>query len=126
MFGSVFIASAIGHLTQTVAMANYIEARGMPNAYLVTQMSGIAIAVGGVAVIVGLFGDLGALLLLLFLVATALTVHTFWREPEGEARSMMQTQFMKDLALAGGALVLFGVFVEFGDTLGFTITGPAL
>jgi uncharacterized membrane protein YphA (DoxX/SURF4 family) len=126
MFGLVFIASALGHLTQTVTMANYIEARGTPNAYLLTRVSGVGIALGAVSVMIGIFGDLGALLLFLFLLATSFTVHTFWREPEGEARSMVQTQFMKDLALAGAALVLFGVFVEFGDALGFTLTGPAL
>jgi putative oxidoreductase len=38
---------------------------------------------------------------------------------------MEQTQFSKDLALAGAALMLFGLFAIAGDQVGLTITGPA-
>ena len=38
---------------------------------------------------------------------------------------MEQTQFSKDLALAGGALILFFLFQQFGEAIGLTIE-PAL
>jgi hypothetical protein len=39
-------------------------------------------------------------------------------------RQMEMTQFMKDIALTGGALILFGLYALFGDVLGFQIVGP--
>jgi putative oxidoreductase len=64
----------------------------------------------------------GALMLALFVVATALLMHPFWRESDEQAKMMEQVQFSKDLALAGGALSLFVVFAGLGPELGLTIT----
>jgi hypothetical protein len=51
-------------------------------------------------------------------------MHGFWRETDGQAKQQEQVQFMKDISLAGGALLLFALFVKVGDGLGLTITGP--
>ncbi len=124
MFGLVFVAAALGHLTETKGIARQAEQRGIPRPQRVVQLSGIAILIGAASVMLGVFPDVGALILAAFLLATAGLVHRFWTEPAGDGRTMTQTQFMKDLALAGGAVVLFGVFVHLGDGLGYTLTGP--
>ncbi len=124
MFGLVFVAAALGHLTDTRALARQADRRGLPRSLLLVQLSGVAILVGAVSVMAGVYPDVGALILAGFLLATAGLIHRFWSEPPGDARMTTQTHFMKDLALAGGALVLFGLFVHTGDTLGYTITGP--
>jgi uncharacterized membrane protein YphA (DoxX/SURF4 family) len=49
--------------------------------------------------LLGVWADLGALLLVIFLLPTAYLMHGFWREV-GEARLNRQVQFNKDLALA--------------------------
>ena len=123
MFGVLFLAAALGHLTQTNAMSDFVESRGVPNAHLATQASGVAILLGGISVMLGVYADVGALVLFVFLIGTAVLVHRFWNEPEGEQRTMVQTQFMKDLALAGAALVMFAVFAEADDRLGYMLTG---
>ena len=124
MFGMLFVASALGHLTQTSSMADYAESKGVPSAYAATQATGVALAIGAGSVMFGLFADVGALILLVFLLATAFMIHSFWNEPEGEAKITVQTQFMKDVALAGAALVMFAYFVDAGDTLRYALTGP--
>jgi len=125
MFGALFVASGLGHLSQSASMGRYAESRGVPRGRLATQVSGVAIILGAASVILGIVPDLGALVLVAFLLGTALLIHKFWTEPEGDVRMMAQTQFMKDIALAGAALVMFGFFAEAGDALRFTMTGSA-
>ncbi|MGH3451474.1 MAG: DoxX family protein, partial [Haloechinothrix sp.] len=79
--------------------------------------------VGALMVLLGIWADLGALLLVLFLVPTAVLMHGFWKETGAEARQMEMIQFMKDMSLAGAALMLFAYFVS-ADAPGLTITGP--
>jgi uncharacterized membrane protein YphA (DoxX/SURF4 family) len=75
-------------------------------------------------VLLGIWPDLGALLLVVFLVPTAIVMHAFWRETDAQTRQTEMISFMKDLALAGAGLALFALFAYAGDDLGLTITGP--
>jgi putative oxidoreductase len=124
LFGLLFVASAFAHLTQTEAMAGYAQSRGLPAARPAVLVSGLLILAGGLMVIVGVWGDLGALFLVAFLLLTALLIHNFWKETDPGARQQEMTQFMKDLALAGAALLVFVLFAYAGEDLGATITGP--
>ena len=84
----------------------------------------VLLALGGVSVLLGICPDLGALLLVVFLVPTALLMHPFWKEAEAQAKMTEQVQFFKDTALAGAALMLFALFAYVGDDLGLVIVGP--
>jgi uncharacterized membrane protein YphA (DoxX/SURF4 family) len=123
LFVALFLSSAFGHLTQTQAMAGYAKSRGVPMPGPAVIVSGLLILVGGVFVLLGIWADLGALLIAVFLVPTALLMHGFWKE-SGEARMQETIQFQKDIALAGAALMLFALISFAGDRLGLTITGP--
>jgi putative oxidoreductase len=79
---------------------------------------------GGVSVLLGIWADLGSLLLALFLIPTAILMHGFWKETDPQAKMTEMNQFSKDLALGGAALMLLGLFSIAGDKLGLTITGP--
>ena len=124
MYGLLFLASALAHVTQTGELAAYAEGRGVPLARPATMLGAVILVLGALSVMLGVYADVGALALAVFLLATAFGVHRFWIEPEGEPRQTVQTQFMKDFALAGASLVMFGLFAELGDALGLTITGP--
>jgi putative oxidoreductase len=121
LFCFLFLSSAVGHLTKTDAMAGYTRSRGVPAAQQAVLVSGLIILVGALMVLLGIWGDLGSLLLVVFLVPTAVLMHGFWKETEPMAKQMETVQFNKDVALAGAAL---GFFVVFHTDLGLTITGP--
>jgi uncharacterized membrane protein YphA (DoxX/SURF4 family) len=123
LFVVLFLSSAFGHLTQTQAMAGYAKSRGVPMAAPAVIVSGLLILVGGVFVLLGIWADLGALLIAIFLVPTAVLMHGFWKESD-QARMTEMIQFQKDLALAGAAIMLFALISFAGDHLGLTITGP--
>jgi putative oxidoreductase len=124
LLAALFLGSAYGHLAQTDAMAGYATAKGVPSARLAVLFSGLVILAGGIMVLLGIWADLGALLLVVFLVPTALLMHAFWRESDPGAKMSDQIHFNKDMALAGGALIAFALFAYAGHDLGLTITGP--
>ena len=124
LFASLFLGSAFGHLTQTEGMAGYAAAKGVPSPKLATQASGAMLLVAGLMVLLGVWADLGALLIVLFLLPTAFLMHNFWKETDPQAKQMEMIQFNKDIALAGAALAFFGLYAGRADDLGLTITGP--
>jgi putative oxidoreductase len=124
VFPLLFVGSAFGHLTKTAAMAEYAQYRGVPAARLSVLVTGAQLLIGGLSVALGVWGDLGALLLLLFLVPTAFLMHAFWKESDPQAKATEQAQFMKNISLAGAALVLFVVFAS--GHFGLTLTDPLI
>jgi putative oxidoreductase len=124
LFAALFLNSAIGHLTQSKAMAGYAGSKGVPAPRAVVFASGILLAAGSLSVLLGIWADLGALLLLIFLVPTALLMHNFWTLSNAEARQDDMIHFLKDVALSGACLMLLAFFSFVGDDLGLTITGP--
>jgi len=51
--------------------------------------------------------SVGAWLLIGFLVSAALVMHDFWAAEDAQVRQTEMAQFMKNVALAGAALVFF-------------------
>jgi len=124
MFAAIFLNSAVGHLTKTTMLGGYAASRGVPRAKVAVFGSGLLLALGGLSVLLGVWADLGALLLVIFLVPTALLMHPFWKETDPQAKLTEQVQFFKDMALAGASLMLLALIAHAGGDLGLTITGP--
>ena len=124
LFAYLFIGSGIGHLTQTAAMAGYAESRGVSNSKLMVQISGVAMILGAVSIVFGIWGDIGALGLAILLVITAVMMHAFWKETDPTNKMMEMVQFNKDIALAGGALAIF--YILGSDFAPYTITNPLI
>ncbi len=124
LFALIFIASGFAHFANRKAMTEYAEAVGAPAPGPGVLVSGLMILAGGLMVLLGIWGDLGALLLVAFLLPAALIMHAFWKHEDPQMAQTEQVMFMKNVSLAGGALAFFWLFVEYGDDLPLTITGP--
>lgn len=124
LFVLLFLGSAMSHLTQTDGMAGYAESRGVRPARPAVLVTGVQISVGALLVLLGIWMDVGFILLALFLVSTAFLMHAFWKETDATAKQMEQIQFMKDLSLAGACIMLLAAVWMLGEDLGLTITDP--
>ncbi len=102
----VFVYSGIGHLTQTKAMVGYAQSKNAPAPNITVPLSGIMIIVGALLVLLGWHRFIGAGLLVIFMVPTAFVMHAFWKVTDPMARVGERAHFLKDLALAGAALLL--------------------
>jgi putative oxidoreductase len=126
LFVSLFFASAYSHLSATERMTEYTRSKGVPFPRQMTLGSGLVLLLAGLSILFGVWADLGALLLFLFLVPTALLMHAFWKEEDAGARQSEMINFQKDIALAGAALMLFALFAYSGSDLGLMISRPAV
>ncbi|MTE13859.1 DoxX family protein [Nocardia aurantiaca] len=124
LFALLFLISGFGHLAQRAPMAQYAQSKGVPAPKLAVPASGVLLLAGALSVLLGVWADLGALLLFVFLVPTAFLMHNFWKETDAQAKQTEMIQFNKDIALAGAALMLFAFFAHTGGDLGLTLTGP--
>lgn len=124
LFVFVFLTAGFAHFTNRRMMAQYAGSKGIPAALPVVLAGGALLLAGAVSILFGIWADLGALLLVAFLVPTAVLMHSFWKETDPQARMMEMNQFSKDLALAGAALLLFALFAYVGADIGLTVTGP--
>ena len=125
LFGTLAVTSAVsGHFANTDGLAGYAEARGVKSGGRgLVLISGVILLLAGVSIIVGIWPDLGALLYFVFLVTAAFVIHHFWTDDDPMMKQNEQTQFMKDMALAGAALIAFTYFVTVGEAGPFQITG---
>jgi putative oxidoreductase len=124
LFVAVFLGAGVAHLTQTRETAEYASSKGVPNAVLLVQVSGVQMLVGGLMVLLGIWMDLGFLILAAFLVPAAVLIHAFWRVDDPEQLNVERSQFMKNLALTGACLIMFALVARLGPDLGLTITEP--
>jgi putative oxidoreductase len=124
LFVMIFLSSGLmGHLGPGRPMlTQFAAARKIPSPAFLVPFSGLWIVVGSLSVLFGIYGDVGALMIAIFVVATALFMHPYWKESEEQQKMQEQVQFSKDLGLAGGALALLVVFAALGSELGLTIT----
>ena len=114
-FAFIFITSGIAHFAKLEAMTGYAKYKKLPAAKLGVLLSGLMLLAGGAAVLLGVYADLGALLLAIFLVLAAVIFHNFWAEKDATAKQNETLAFMKDIALAGAALVIFALVAKHAD-----------
>jgi putative oxidoreductase len=118
-FVAMFLNSGIAHFKNREGMAAYARSSGAPAPELLVPASGAMIFVGGALIALGVWPDVGALLIAAFLLPVAYFMHAFWRIDDPQTRQQQQVHFMKNLSLFGAALVMFACFAD-GHT------GPAL
>ena len=101
-------------------MTGYATYKKVPAAKLAVIVSGLMILVGGLYIALGIYADLGALLIALFLIPAAFMMHAFWKESDATAKQTESIGFFKDLSLAGAALIIFalvGAGADFGPSI---------
>lgn len=127
LFSALFVMSGIGHLVDIEGSTAYATAKGIAPARPGVIAAGAAFVVGGLSVAFGIWGDLGALLLVVTLLPVTFLMHKFWAERDPQARQHELVNFTKNIALIGGAVVLFSMFARdtFGLGLPYTITDGA-
>jgi putative oxidoreductase len=109
MFGGYFIVSGINHFKNKGQMTQYTAAKNVPQPEVAVPATGAALIAGGASILLGVKPKLGAAGLVGFLVGVSPIMHDFWKQEDPQQRMNDTINFMKNLALAGGALALMAV-----------------
>ena len=109
IFGGYFVYSSLGHFKNNAALSQYTASKGVPMPKYAVYFSGILILIGGAGILLGIFVKFAVLCLVLFLIPVSLIMHNFWRVSDPMQKMMEQVNFMKNMALLGGALMTLAI-----------------
>jgi putative oxidoreductase len=98
----VFLNSGIGKIGNFEGTAQYMAKFGMPYTSFFLFGAIVFELVGSLSIILGYFTRFGVLLILIFLIPTTLIFHTNF------ADRMQMIQFMKNVSMFGGCILLLG------------------
>ena len=122
VFSIMFVMSGINHITKANDMTGYAQFKGVPSPKLAVIGSGVVMGLGGLSVILGVYADLGAIVLAAILLLMAVKMHNFWTLEDAQAKQADMIGFLKNVSMAGGALFMFALMATEGSKYGPAIT----
>ena len=122
LFALVFVSSGLSHLAKVEAMTGYAKFKKVPAAKLSVLVSGALLALGGLSIVLGVYADLGGLVIAILLIVMALKMHDFWTQTDAQAKQTEMISFFKNVSMAGGALIMFAIAATEGSDYGWTLT----
>ena len=101
----MFMQSGYGKLTDLTGTAGYIASGGLPDSTALAGLTGVFELVAGLAILIGFKARWAALVLAGFTLVAAILYHRYWTAP-ADQQMIMQLLFTKNMAIAGGLLVI--------------------
>jgi len=109
LFGSFFAISGMTHIKNLKSMTSYAVSKGVPAAKIAVLGSGLLILLGGLGVIFGVYINISLLFIAIFLFFITPKMHRFWKETDPAIKMIEMQQFLKNTALFGATLALYGL-----------------
>ena len=106
LFSTYFLAMGMSHLVHFREHAAFIGGKGVPLARSATMLTIVMMVSGGVLVLFHWHTSIGGALLFGIIFPAPFFLHHFWNETDSYSRLSEFAHFIKDLALAGAALLL--------------------
>lgn len=124
LFASLFAYSARGHIQNHARYAGIARGK-LPVPGFAGWPTGVFLLLADVSIVAGVWPDVGALMIVAFLIPTTLLFHRFWSVTDAAARRPQEGFFYRNASLLGAAVSLFVLFAVVGH-IPFAVTGPAL
>ena len=120
---AIFAVSAgSAHVMKSGMFMGYAKSMDFPIVPIAGWPAGLWLIGGGLSVGLGVWPDIGSLMLLSFALVAAGYFHRFW-ELSDEMQKMTQMQlFWRNTFIVGAGLFMFATFVELGPALRYAIT----
>lgn len=106
LLGLYFILPGISKITGYAGMVEYMSAHNVPMISVLLPLT-IILQIGlGLALIVGFKGKIAAFLLAGLTLVISIYMHNFWGMEEGTARAHETQNFIKNMAIMAGLLMV--------------------
>ena len=106
LLSGIFISGGASSFLQPGGRVETVAAVGLPNPRTAVELNGAAMVVGGAMLALDIAPKLAAAVLIGCLAPTTVVGHPFWKAENEAARKAQQTQFLKNLGLIGGLLLV--------------------
>jgi putative oxidoreductase len=104
LFSLIFLMTIMGHFSG--GSIEYAASAGVPMANVLVPLSGIIAVLGALSIILGFKAKMGGWLIVIFLVPVKFMMHQFWSVKDQMAMQMQMVNFMKNMSMLGGALLI--------------------
>lgn len=106
LFVCFFVAMGFSHFVNFREHATFLDGKGVPLARAATILTIVMMLGGGGLVLFNWHRSIGAVLLFGIIFPAPFFLHHFWNETDSYLRLSEFAHFIKDLSLAGAALLL--------------------
>jgi putative oxidoreductase len=106
LLAGIFISGGASQFIEPGGRAQKVGNAGIPQPQQAVTLNGAVMVFGGTLLALGIFPRLAALMLFGSLIPTTFVGHSFWSEENAAGRKAQQTQFLKNLGLMGGLLMV--------------------
>lgn len=123
---AVFFAafSGVAHIRGSQGMEAYAKGAGFPIPMIAGWPVGVWMIAGAVSLGLGIWPDIGALMIAAFLLSAATYFHRYWEVQDQGAKMTQTFAFWRNWLGIAGCAIMFGTFATLGPALRFTITSP--
>lgn len=121
LFVALFVVSAQGHIANHARFVSTARGR-IPIPYVAGWPVGAWLVMGVLSIVLGIWPDIGALMVAAFLIPAALLFHPFWTFSDALQRRTQRGSFFRNVSLLDAALSLFALLSVAGPGQ-FAITG---
>jgi len=121
LFVALFVVSAQGHIANHDRFVTTARGR-IPFPYVAGWPVGAWLVLAILSMVLGIWPDVGALMMAAFLVPTALLFHPFWTFSDAAQRRTQRGSFFRNVSLLGASLAIFAFLTVVGPGR-FAITG---
>ena len=109
IFGGYFINSGINHFMRLKMMSDYAKMKGVPMPSVSVAFTGLILILGGLSMVLGVYPNVGLVLLVVFLIPVSFMMHSFWKIQDPQMKMGEMVNFMKNMALIGAVLMLSAI-----------------
>ncbi|GIW25578.1 DoxX family membrane protein [Meiothermus sp.] len=106
LLGGFFILNGFNHFVMSKQMIPYAQSKGVPMPAFAVYVTGLMLLLGGLAILTGLYVQVGLWLLVVFLLFVTPWMHNFWALQDPMQRMGEMVNFMKNTGLLGAVLML--------------------
>ena len=106
LFGGFFAINGFNHFTKMKMLTGYTASKGVPMAGFMVVLTGIMLFLGGLGIVLGIYIEIAATLIAVFLLFVSFAMHNFWKVQDPNQKMSEMINFMKNIALLGAALMM--------------------
>ena len=106
LIAGIFVINGWGAFSEPGGRHKLVAAAGIPQAERAVVLNAAVMIVAGLLLALGIAPKLAAAMLVGSMVPTTIVGHAFWKEEPGPTRQNQQTQFLKNMGLIGGLLMV--------------------
>jgi putative oxidoreductase len=126
LYSVQFGSSAVTHVRSSQMFVGFAKSRNVPVSQVAGWPSGIYLGIATISLLFGVWPDVGALLLGLWCIPTAVLIHNFWTFTDANERRMQRMNFVRNVTYVGAALGFLATFEALRDAVPFSLTASLI